>query len=333
MFFIEEQAYNPSALDKDCVTPLHLAANAGHLAVIRYLVFENKNDPLRECREYSTSLHCAACIGHIDVIRFFVKELGYDSNCDGFNSTPIHSVAESGELEVLVDELGCDPIRPNTKKQTALQIAVIEGHLPVVKYLIEDKKCITNDDKNTILHDSASFGHLHILKYLINEQNMDKNSYGCLYNPLSLAALSGHFQLLPSYLLEIDSECLDRDRMTPLHYASIEGHLEIVKYLMSSYPSMFSLNNKASPLYLAIGKGKLEIVKYMLETNHSIILPDLKSLCHTAATSGKLEITQYLIQDMKCDPTLKDNSLNTPLHYACLGLINPMDFGEKLVLH
>ena len=332
-YFIEEQAYNPSVQDRDGVTPLHLAANAGHLSVIRYLVLENKCDPLKECREFSTSLHCAAYSGHIDIIRFFVKELGYDSNCDGFNSAPIHSAAESGELEmvkVLVDELGCDPIRPNTVQQTALQIAVVEGHLPVLKYLIEDKKCITNDDKNTILHDSASFGHLHILKYLINEQNMDKNSYGCFYNPLSLAALSGHLSVV-TYLLEIDSECLDRDRMTPLHYASIEGHLEIVKYLLSSYPSMFSLN-KASPLYLAISKGKLEIVKYMLETNHNIILPDLKSLLHTAATSGKLEITQYLIRDMKCDPTLKDNSLNTPLHYACLGQ-DIMDSVDKFILH
>ena len=337
-YFIEEQAYNPSALDKDCVTPLHLAANAGHLSVIRYLVFENKSDPLRECREYSTSLHCAACSGHIDVIRFFVKELGYDSNCDGFNSAPIHSAAESGELEmvkVLVNELGCDPIRPNTVQQTALQIAVVEGHLPVLKYLIEDKKCITSGDKSVILHYSAMYGHLHILKYLINEQNMDKNcySYGCLYNPLSLAALSGHLSVV-TYLLEIDSQYLDRDRMTPLHYASSEGHLEIVKYLMSSYPSMFSLNNIASnsPLHLAISKGRLEIVKYMLETNHNIILPDLKSLCHTANKSGKLEITQYLIHDMKCDPTLKDNSLNTPLHYACLGQdIN--DKVAKFILH
>lgn len=200
-YFIEEQACNPSTPDKDGVTPLHLAAHKGHMSIIRYLV-KLKCDPMKESADWSTSLHCAAFSGHIDVIRFFVKDLGCDPDCEGLDSAPIHSAAESGELEmvkVLVDELGCDPIRPNknTVRQTALQIAVIEGHFPVLKYLIEDKKCITSSDRSTIilLHYSAMYGHLHILKYLINEQNMDKNSHFPMLgsNPLKFAVISGHY--------------------------------------------------------------------------------------------------------------------------------------------
>lgn len=120
-----------------------------------------------------------------------------------------------------------------------------------------------------------------------------------------------------------------------MHLAAAEGHLEIVKYLMTSHASMFSMSSMGSPLHLAISRGKLDIVKYMLETNHEnniIIFPDdLKSLLHTAAEHGKLEVARYLIRDMKYDPTLKDDSLNTPLHYACLGKQDLMKIFPTLI--
>ncbi len=109
------------ASDVDGYTPLHRAAAAGHLDIVRFLlgtgaeVNATHGDP--RLADYAsgftldTPLHLAAGSGYTDVIRALV-ESGADLNATSLTGdTPLHSAAWSGQLEsvrMLLDA-GADP--------------------------------------------------------------------------------------------------------------------------------------------------------------------------------------------------------------------------------
>ena len=78
-------------------------------------------------------------------------------------------------------------------------------------------------------------GHLPVVKYLIEEQSV---VLACLgqrgSTPLHRAAYYNHFELI-NYLLakqQVDSQCQDEDGYTPLHRASQGGDIDVVTYLV-----------------------------------------------------------------------------------------------------
>ena len=105
-FLVEEQNCNPSHLDKNKVTPLHLAAVTGHLDVVKYLTLEQHCDPLSTDTE--------------------------------FNNTPLHFAVEYGQLEVVkffIETLHCPPDIRGWLNMTPLELARVQGHHHVVKYI------------------------------------------------------------------------------------------------------------------------------------------------------------------------------------------------------
>ena len=59
---------------------------------------------------------------------------------------------------------------------TPLHMASSKGHLDVVKYLVEEKKCNlqeVNKDHNNSLHVAALNGQPEILQYMMNERGSD----------------------------------------------------------------------------------------------------------------------------------------------------------------
>ena len=58
---------------------------------------------------------------------------------------------------------------------TALHLAVLEGHLDIVQFIISHQKCDPNIplQYGGTLHTAAAFGHLHTVKYLTDEQGCD----------------------------------------------------------------------------------------------------------------------------------------------------------------
>lgn len=298
--------------------------------MVRYLTLEHHCDPLRSCSEARTSFHCAAFSGHnIDVVRFFVEELKCDPNTKSISGFPVfHCAVASGDIEtvkILVNELGFDPLIKDSEQKTAVHVAAICGNLPVLRYLIEDEECdpnITDIAGLTPLLLSAGHGQLHILQYLINELEIDKNSYNpeSLETPLCAAAICGHLPVL-TYLLEIGSDHFDRRCVTPLHHAANNGKMEIVKYLMTKHPNMYSFHPVITPLGMATLNGDLIMVKYFLEEAHCSNQPDPygSTLVHIAAAHGHLDIVDYLVCDMNCDPLMETKKHITPLLLACHG--------------
>ena len=114
--YLNSQKIDPNASNHFGFKPIHLAAEGGHLKVVKYLVNELKCDP---------------------------NSTADNSALPGYTSKPIHCAAKNGRLSVvryLVEEENCDPSSKRDSNLTPLHDASYEGHLYVVRYLITEQK-------------------------------------------------------------------------------------------------------------------------------------------------------------------------------------------------
>ena len=180
-----------------------------------------------------------------------------------------------------------------------LHLAAYHGWKDIVTALVEVHSCtvFVKDEKNhTPLHYSAYQGHLEVVKYLQWLDPLELNFY----------------------------------RRTPLHYACQMGHLDITKYFIDELrhnPSHIyeCRHYTVPPPTVAYENACLKITGKVFEMTctspcrheHSGFYDD-DTLLHLACQNGHLNIAQYLIGELQCDPTSYTTTTGrTLLHHAC----------------
>ena len=212
---------------------------------------------------------------------------------------PLHTACTNGHIEIvkfLIDKRGCDPCVRDGNQSTSLHRACANGHITIVTYLIKERKCdpcarASKEFEVTPLHMACQYGHKDIVQDLINTYNCDP----CVQ---------------------------DENLSTPMHYACEYGHIGIVKYLTEVRKCDATARNKtlATPLHRACAKGQIKVVRYLVEEKQCDPCAkdiDQATSLHMACESGDIDTVKYLIDKQKCDPNLKDIDLVTPLHIAC----------------
>ena len=140
----------------------------------------------------------------------------------------------------------------------ALGWAAENGHLHVVKYLVEECKADLSKDDEFALRWASGAGYLDVVKYLVEHgANIHEREDGALRQ----ASQEGQLEVV-KYLLTIGSNIHARDD-DAVRMASINGHIEVVKYLVEHGADIHALNNQA--LRRAKENGHIEIVKYLNE--------------------------------------------------------------------
>lgn len=97
----------------------------------------------QETNDGATALHLAAQYGHLDVLKCLVNELGADVNKAAVNGiTPLYTAAQNGHLALvvfLVNELGArlDINKESLQLSTPLMAASITQHNEVVRWLLQ----------------------------------------------------------------------------------------------------------------------------------------------------------------------------------------------------
>ena len=120
-----------------------------------------------------TALHVAAEKGHVEVVRLLLEAGAKQDAVDSNGATALHRAAKRGHSEVvrLLLEAGADTGRTNDVTVTALHLAARGGHLEVVRLLLETgaKQDVVDSNGKTVLHCSAESGHLEVVRLLLED--------------------------------------------------------------------------------------------------------------------------------------------------------------------
>jgi ankyrin repeat protein len=235
---ISEIGYFDEWID-DNMTPLQLAAQEGHEAVVRLLVDRGADIESRKAK-CSTPLELAAEAGHEAVMLFLINRgARFDAL---FDMTMLGLAAQRGyeaAVRLLVDK-GAEIESCNIDGESPLRLAAEAGYEAVVRILI-DKGARFDEWKGhetTPLQLAAKKGHAAVVQVLLDSGANIESHASSRHNPLELAAKAGHEAVVRVLI----------DRNGRLHYCRSDG-----------------LDHSRTPLQLAVKRGHEAVVRTLLE--------------------------------------------------------------------
>jgi ankyrin repeat protein len=241
---------------------------------------------------------------------------------DIHGSTPLSIAAQEGYLEVvkLLLEKGAAIEAKTNYRGAPVSTAAFYSNPAIVKVLAV--KGTVEAIGATPLYIAAKEGHLAVVKLLLEKGAAieAKAEDGC--TPISTAAFNGHADVV-KLLLERGAavEGKHKDRVTPLAMAAQQGHLEVVRLLLDKGAVVDAKdNNGFTPLARAaqIRDGllarHLEVMKVLLAkgANPNTLgfapFEDGKTALQVAEEQGKTEVAELLRE-----AGTKKNRLFTPV--------------------
>ena len=190
-YLIEEENVDIEKTNKQELTPFLYSCLLGFLDICKYLAERNCNINALDFQGRG-AVYCAAEGGHVDLVRYLVKDLHIETKIDT-NRDEDHNESYAPARMYLFKNV-TNPIF----------IAIVKGHLNIVKCLIEEcdfDKEAYDVEGLTPLHTACRENKLDIVKYLVEE---------------------AHSEL----------ETLNVNHMTPMQDAAIKNCIDIVKYLI-----------------------------------------------------------------------------------------------------
>ena len=241
------------------------------------------------------------------------------------NTTLVRACA-SGEMASVMNQITKRHVNPSEKDElgrTPLNAACTNGHIEVVKYLIEKQgvdpaTCRSSITGQTPLHSACEGGHIKVVKYLVKEHGMNPS---CLDDVGATPLHYARTKAIAVFLAEemkCDVNHRDKDNDTPLHEAAYDGSLDVVKYLITKQhcdPACKG-HEGVTPLHRACNRGHIAVVKYLI--NEQGVNPSCEDDSGSTPLfyATNIPVAKFLVEDKKCNINHRNKMNNTPLHSA-----------------
>jgi ankyrin repeat protein len=231
----------------DGVTALHVAAQGGHMDVVRYLIDVAKVDVTIVDDAGRTPLSMAIKGNYNEVAKVLVKAGGnpnlpyIDDKNVSHNLLFDAIMIENEDFATLLIEHGADLYYVDEKKVSTLLQASHRGLTKIVDALLTKyaKDVAAGAAKENYLNESSEDG----------------------ITPLIAASSEGHTDVVKSLLAaKVDIEVKDSDATTALMTASARGHVSIVEVLLSAGALVNEQNTDGHTALMFAYSGKNQVV-------------------------------------------------------------------------
>ncbi|KAM3345488.1 hypothetical protein P3S68_025197 [Capsicum galapagoense] len=280
------------------------------------------------------TLYKAAMRGNIGDANFLLADHLKRDEENGYQVTPkgntvLRVAALYGHSNFVAEVLKITPAllcSQNKKNETALHIAVNEGHAEVVRVLlacVEDHNTkekltrMTDASGDTALHKAVRSQHLDVVKLLVKEDSeFEFPPNHVQETPLYLAAESGFHDALINILesCKKPTYAAGPSNRTPLQAAVIQKHKDHYVYLPAGCE-----NDWTTAIHIAASEGDVNMIIELL--NH---FPDCRdtlnsnnqNALHVAVLKNQDKVVRVLLGSDKCDSLVDERDIdgNTPLH-------------------
>uniref|UniRef100_A0A8C0KUR6 Ankyrin repeat domain 6 n=1 Tax=Canis lupus dingo TaxID=286419 RepID=A0A8C0KUR6_CANLU len=216
-------------------TPLHLAANKGHLSVVQILLKAGCDLDVQDDGD-QTALHRATVVGNTEVIAALIQEGCALDRQDKDGNTALHEASWHGfsQSAKLLVKAGANVLAKNKAGNTALHLACQNSHSQSTRVLLlgGSRADLKNNAGDTCLHVAARYNHLSIIKLLLSAfcSVHEKNQAGD--TALHVAAALNHKKVV-KILLEAgaDGTIVNNAGQTPLETARYHNNPEVALLL------------------------------------------------------------------------------------------------------
>ena len=298
--------------DVSGISPLHLAAQEGHVPVVRLLLL---------CRTDINVTTVNATSKDKDENSFKLDMQQVDCGW-----TPLHVASYKGHsdlVQVLVEAGARIDMRTGTRQDTALTCCIRNGHVEVLRYLAENGASLKVHDRyqHTPLRLAVQGGHTDILKFLlIYGLDVNEDQHESQVSLLAMAAAKEDedaVSILVQYGAVIDSRC--EDGWTPLHWASRTECFATVELLLDKGANVNACTEyHYTPLHLAAMCSAENIVRLLLDHGAAA---DARCYggwtpLHLTSEKNKVENMVVLLNHSTASINAHSDIQSTPLHVA-----------------
>ena len=287
-------------------SPLHDAAQAGDLAQAGLLIMDDPSAVNVRDKRGFTPLSMAAQSGHVAVVKLLVeKGAAVDAkvNYPGAPAPVVAFYADPATVKLLTIKA---PLK--ALGATPLYIAAKEGHVAVAKVLLDNGAAIDAkaDDAGAPLSIAARNGHLEMVKLLLEQGAAVDGADASGSTPLYFAAKEGHAAVV-ALLLDRGAaiEGTRNDRSTPLAVAAQHAQLNVVQVLLEKGAVVdaktrdgFTPLARAAQNREGVLATRLEVMKLLLAKGANPRTPAFaaggKTALQLADERGDVEIAELL---------------------------------------
>ena len=310
-------------------TPLHIACKYNNLVMAIQLFKDNALNQKNE--NGNTPLHLACRYNSFKIVKEINKHGADVTAINDNGDTPLHVACEyaSGKIIQLFGEQSCNI--KNKSGNTPLHLACLnESYISVRKLNARCSLKVQNFAGDTPLHIACQLGSFSILYYLfdhfqdVKDALSIQNQDGDLPLHIGLKKFGKRTIITFIRLKSLFNLC----KLTPVRDQNEVLKLLCQNRIPQSHIIAEHFRNKGLRIDIPIEFGNLPI-HYASSKNLALVKvyasadvinsqnSNGDTALHIACSHGKYSICRYLIEDMKCDVSIRNKRGEVALHKAC----------------
>lgn len=282
---------------------IHEAAKTGDLDGLKKILSENPSLVNSPDKDKMTPLHHAIDAGNLKAASLLISH-GADVNAVNFKTeTPLHIAAYEGNAGAvrLLLEHNADPTMREMRDRIPLFLACNWGDdLETVRLLI-DAGSDVNDKNNRgeiVLVSTLYYGKKEIIDLLIDRGAIIPDDKEILRRVLYVTASNGMERPFNIAVEKSEKQNMEWWTYVPMHACARGGSVAIAKALMDKGADFRQKNRYGiEPLHIAAENGRTEFVEFLLSKGANIESPSLmgKTALHFALDNGHDELAALLV--------------------------------------